>query len=287
MSRRTSEASKAIREAWEREQQLVSQGKGTRDWTPEQQKSIIDKGKAYDEDGIAYVGHHMKSAEAFPEYQGDSTNIQFLSHSEHLKAHDGNWQNPTNWYYDPITETKHEFGTGKHKPCEIITLSEPLHGRQSPLSGTGEKTQSDKKLAGQQIEKSGVPPNVEPPEKSRSYELPNIDRDRHLSSHKGNSLGKRLMNAINPIISPIADFTDKHPVVVELVKSIGMEVIKRKVAKKFKSLSIGGKQSRKETPYIEDMIKSDYPSKRDFPNGPDVRGHKQRYHTKQGVAVSE
>ena len=53
MSRRTAEASKAIRIAWEKEQQRVLEGKGTRDWTPEQQQSIIDKGKAYDEEGRA------------------------------------------------------------------------------------------------------------------------------------------------------------------------------------------------------------------------------------------
>ena len=55
MSRRTAEASKAIRLAWEREQELVREGKGTRDWIEEQQKDILDpdKGKAYDEDGKA------------------------------------------------------------------------------------------------------------------------------------------------------------------------------------------------------------------------------------------
>lgn len=47
MSRRTSEASKAIRAAWLKEQELVAEGKGTRDWTPEQQKEILALGKAY------------------------------------------------------------------------------------------------------------------------------------------------------------------------------------------------------------------------------------------------
>ena len=42
MSRRTSEASKAIRDAWKREQKLVSEGKATRDWTLEQQKEILE-----------------------------------------------------------------------------------------------------------------------------------------------------------------------------------------------------------------------------------------------------
>lgn len=34
MSRRTSEANKDICKAWNAEQQLVQEGKGTRDWTP-------------------------------------------------------------------------------------------------------------------------------------------------------------------------------------------------------------------------------------------------------------
>ena len=45
------ERNKAVRKAWEREQQLVQEGRGTRDWTEEQQKDILDpeKGKAYDD----------------------------------------------------------------------------------------------------------------------------------------------------------------------------------------------------------------------------------------------
>ena len=90
---------KAIRKAWEREQGLVAEGKGTRDWTKEQQEDILDpaKGKAYDENGRAFEGQHMKSAAEYPEYQGDPNNIQFLIKEEHLEAHKGSWQNPTNW----------------------------------------------------------------------------------------------------------------------------------------------------------------------------------------------
>ena len=54
MSRRTSESNKAILAAWNKEQELVREGKGTRDWTPEQQQDILDKGKAYDENGRAF-----------------------------------------------------------------------------------------------------------------------------------------------------------------------------------------------------------------------------------------
>ena len=92
MSNRTFEANKAILVAWEKEQDLVREGKGTRDWTQEQQQEILDRGKAYDEDGKAFHGQHMKSVEKYPEYQGDPNNIQFLTKAEHLEAHQGNWQ---------------------------------------------------------------------------------------------------------------------------------------------------------------------------------------------------
>lgn len=69
MSRRTSESNKAILAAWNKEQELVREGKGTRDWTPEQQQDILDKGKAYDENARAFEGQHMKSAEKYPEYR--------------------------------------------------------------------------------------------------------------------------------------------------------------------------------------------------------------------------
>ena len=95
MSRRTAESNKAILAAWNKEQELVQEGKGTREWTRKQQQDILEKGKAYDEDGVAFQGQHMKSAEMYPEYQGAPGNIQFLTRAEHLEAHNGNWRNPT------------------------------------------------------------------------------------------------------------------------------------------------------------------------------------------------
>lgn len=120
------ERNKAVREAWNKELELVQEGKGTREWTPEQQKDILEKGRAYDENGKAFEGQHMKSAEMYPEYQGEPGNIQFLTRTEHLEAHDGNWQNPTNWYYNPVTKEKFDFGDGPFIPCEIIQLPEPI-----------------------------------------------------------------------------------------------------------------------------------------------------------------
>ena len=125
MSFRTAEANKAIEEAWKKEQGYVSQGQGTLDWTAEQQKDIIEKGKAYDENGKAYEGHHMKSVEAYPEYQGKSENIQFLSREVHKAAHNENFQNATNGHYDPDTGQTMQFEENTLKPCKVEKLSNP------------------------------------------------------------------------------------------------------------------------------------------------------------------
>lgn len=136
------ERNKAIRLAWERERELVLQGKGTRDWSLDQQKDILDpdKGKAYDENGRAFEGQHMKSAAEYPEYQGDPNNIQFLTREEHLAAHKGSWQNPTNWYYNPETKEFVDFGENGPIPCQskrslrgkrIFCTSQKTHRKRS------------------------------------------------------------------------------------------------------------------------------------------------------------
>lgn len=126
MPSRTAEASKAVRKAWQREQELVQVGKGTRDWNEEQQQDILEYGVAYDDDGKAFQGHHMQNVEKHPEYQGEPDNIQFLTRDEHFKAHDNDWQNPTNGYYNYVTGETFGFGKDRYHPCEIIELSNPI-----------------------------------------------------------------------------------------------------------------------------------------------------------------
>ncbi len=121
-----SERLKAVRQAWENERKLVLEGKGTREWTPEQQRQIIEIGKALDDEGEAFEGHHMKSVKAFPDYAGDQENIQFLTRSEHKEAHKGSFNNPTNWYYNPETGDYKEFDQDSLEPCEIIILKESV-----------------------------------------------------------------------------------------------------------------------------------------------------------------
>ena len=185
MSRRTAESNKAILAAWNKEQELVQEGKGTREWTPKQQQDILEKGKAYDDDGVAFQGQHMKSAEMYPEYQGDPGNIQFLTRAEHLEAHNGNWRNPTNWYFNPLTKEKIDFGDGPFIPCEVINLPEPVvivpkDDSSFKEQKSEEKIQSDKYEdvlnQNKEVDKitdkkqnTVVPPKIQTPKKSNMF----------------------------------------------------------------------------------------------------------------------
>lgn len=142
MSTRTAGANRAIREAWENEKRLVLESKGTRDWSEEQQKQIREKGKAYDDQGRAFEGQHMKSVSSHAEYQDDPRNIQFLSRDEHLAAHGGNWKNQTNGYYDPASKRMSDFGNSPPQPCVEMMLTNPLY--VDPLNASSAQTSGNK-----------------------------------------------------------------------------------------------------------------------------------------------
>ena len=136
MANRNSTSDKAIREAWSRERDLVLEGRGTRDWTPQEQYDIITRGKAYDENGKAFEGHHMKSAEMHPEYQADPDNIQFLTRDEHYDAHGGDFRNETNGYYDPETGITTELEDDEVVPAPVNELSDPIFEEEATEEGT-------------------------------------------------------------------------------------------------------------------------------------------------------
>lgn len=205
MSRRTAEADKAIRLAWQREHELIKQGKGTRDWTEEQQKDILDpeKGRAYDDSGRAFNGQHMKSVEKYPEYQGNPDNIQFLTRDEHLEAHKGNWQNPTNWYYDPITKRFFDFSETGLTPCEPIKLSNPIIELSDDYNN--DATENLTKNSKNKINSDADPP-IE-----TSYQFNTMS-----SSVKKDDIGQHekttAITKIKSVVNFTKNFTHKHPI---------------------------------------------------------------------------
>lgn len=225
MSRRTAEANKAIRQAWIREQQLVQEGKGTRDWTPEQQQDICSSGKAHDADGRAFEGHHMQNAVSHPEYQGDPENIQFLTHDEHFAAHNFNWQNPTNGYYDYTNGKTLDFGTQKYVPCKVLELSEPIHvsteGNQIPRNEfVKDGSQDDGCDSAKNVDVGGK----EPTSADVDVEIPihpieeGIPPEEIAPDVVATPLWARAVKALS-------DFGEKHPIIAGIAKAAGAAAI--------------------------------------------------------------
>lgn len=234
------ERNKAIRLAWEREQELVSEGKGTRDWSQNQQRDILnpDKGKVYDENGRAFEGQHMKSASEYPEYQGNPDNIQFLTREEHLDAHKGSWQNPTNWYYNPKTKEFVDFGENKPIPCEIFDLTEPVvrvnEGTQkSPeTKGTTQKRDKEKSSGDKQRKETS------PPKKSSSFSISTAK----LSPKASKSFGEKIRYAVEAV----KGFGERHSVLTGGLKAVGVvaaAIGTGAIANSSKGLGVGSKSS--------------------------------------------
>ena len=294
MSRRTAEAAKAIRLAWENEQKLVAEGKGTRDWAPDQQRDILESGKAHDADGKAFEGQHMKSAAEYPEYQGDPANIQFLTHEEHLEAHKGSWQNPTNWYYDPVTKEFHDFGNGKYIPCVIIELSAPIN-----TSNTGqlsERKVSQEKEPIENTDRSQIEgPNSKPiqTQSSSTANGSNTTQSAPIESESFIIRGfHRVFNRWRNFESnhPIAAFVIKEtPYVLTQVAEICADISSLKSSRPSVS---SAKSTHKPTPSstapskpADPLVNSETLKQsviRALPKENDVPAHSQHYHYKDG-----
>ena len=269
------ERNKAVREAWNKELELVQEGKGTREWTPEQQKDILEKGRAYDENGKAFEGQHMKSAEMYPEYQGEPGNIQFLTRTEHLEAHDGNWQNPTNWYYNPVTKEKFDFGDGPFIPCEIIQLPEPIISltRDSTIQ---ENVIEEKEDFSKDVLKQSAETNKKTYSKPETSKSPKVQVE----------VPKKANNMFVKGLKSVGRFIAEHPVESLEIAGVAIGGVAKAISsikgsgsgKTCSTTSASGNSSVAEK--VADIVEK---ASRSLPSENDVTGHKQRYHTKNGV----
>lgn len=275
------ERNKAVRKAWEREQQLVQEGRGTRDWTEEQQKDILDpeKGKAYDDQGRAFEGQHMKSAAEYPEHQANPDNIQFLTKDEHLEAHKGSWQNPTNWYYNPVTKEYIDFGDGDIIPCKAIQLSNPVVVVKSPESVEAEKD-------------TGAENNHEPvknKEQPKSNNTASLKEKKAVSKTTVAPKGIKTDGKFVKGLKAVGKFIVDHPIeTLEIAGTVAVGTLKIISSVAESRNSSGTHRATQSSPSNKtDMISkvADIVEKanKSMPGENDVSGHKQRYHTKNGV----
>ncbi|MBR6326054.1 MAG: hypothetical protein IKR61_04545 [Lachnospiraceae bacterium] len=149
---------KAVRDAWSREKDLVSRGLGTVDWTPDQQKELLTTGHV-----SGYEGQHMKSVQAYPEYAASADNIQFLTHEDHLAAHNSagpngkeGYRNVTNGYYNPKTGEMKSFGAGPPIRAEAKQLTERYQAPEQSVNRQTEFVKETEKQTAKQAGKSKV-----------------------------------------------------------------------------------------------------------------------------------
>ena len=281
MSKRTSEASKAVRAAWQKGQELVSEGKGTRDWTSEQQKEILEFGKAYyhsgdpddANDGKAFEGHHMKSAETYPEYQGDPENIQFLSRPEHLEAHSGDYRNPTNGYFDPVTKIMRDFGGDKYVPCEIIKLTDPIANLSNVSQASSETTETFLK---------------ENKEEQRKYD--SVLKEQNVSKISTiRDFVKLGIKFVKRGAKWVGEFVEENPELVDGLKVVGRAILGAPDSGQ-------GSDGATDDDYSDSFDRNDcddllsvrdYPDERSSPEEHTVTAHGQHYHTRDGVILKE
>lgn len=141
---------RAVNQAKREEVALIKEGKGTRDWTPEQQREWLKTGKCHD-----IKGHHMKDVSTYPEYAGDKNNIQLLTKEEHLAAHHGDFKNTTNGYYNPKTGRTKDFGENPPSKPKPEKLSEPLSERSVKYNATKRKTADAQKAEAKKLKSEG------------------------------------------------------------------------------------------------------------------------------------
>lgn len=253
MSRRTSEANKAIAKAWENERKNILEGKGTRDWTPEQQKDILENGKAHDENGRSFEGQHMKCVAEYPEYQGDPGNIQFLTREEHLEAHQGSWQNPTNWYYDPVTKEIFDFGSNPYIPCKVFELEYPVVKTNAAYNDNVE---------------SRFEPKDKPSCRERTVQ----------TSTNSVSASSEKLSFFSRAKGIVIGFASQHPILTTVSVVATGWVIDRATGGRIVSSSHSS-----DSDYDYSSADGEDLTDRSSPQEHMVTGHTQRYHTKEGT----
>ena len=222
----------------------------------------------------------MKSAEMYPEYQGDPGNIQFLTRAERLEAHNGNWRNPTNWYFNPLTKEKIDFGDGPFIPCEIIQLQEPVVTVPNDDSSFKEQ-KSEENI---QSDKPEYVLNQNKEVDKITDKKPNTVGSLKVQAPKKSNLFVRGLKSVGRFIveHPAESLEIAGVVIGGASKSIsyfrrsGSSISAHRTIPQNDSNSTSSGIAEKAADIVE-------LTNRSMPGENDVSGHRQRYYTKDGV----
>ena len=210
----------------------------------------------------------------YPKYQGEPGKIQFLTRAEHLEAHDGNWQNPTNWYFNPVTKEKIDFGDGPFIPCKIIQLPEPI------ISLTNDSTMQENVIE-EKEESSKVNDALKQFTETnrKTYIGPEPPKTHNVQTETPKKANNTFLKSVGRFIvqHPVESLVIAGSAIVGAVKVISF--IKRSGSGTIQSTtpSSGNYSFAKKVADIVEKASGSLPCEND------VMGHKQRYHTKSGV----
>ena len=202
----------------------------------------------------------------YPEYQGDPGNIQFLTRAEHLEAHNGNWRNPTNWYFNPVTKEKIDFGDGPFIPCKIISLPEPAV-----------------KLNVEAVKDNVTKASQSAPIQRKKPKTATVPKTKV-------GIGEHIKSAFRVGAKAVVEFPVKHPTATKVLKGLGITAaaITAEALSEYRNRDTDSKREYDSHEELEDLVDDNYmngdvsePSDRSYiPN--DVPAGKQRYHYKDG-----
>lgn len=235
---------------------------------------FIDEAKAYSTVLVYYSGHGVQiDGENY--FVPVDCEYKTSTRTEHLEAHDGNWQNPTNWYYNPVTKEKFDFGDGPFIPCEIIQLPEPIISltRDSTIQ---ENVIEEKEDFSKDVLKQSAETNKKTYSKPETSKSPKVQVE----------VPKKANNMFVKGLKSVGRFIAEHP--VESLEIAGVAI--GGVAKAISSIKGSGSGKTRSTTSasgnssvaekVADIVEK---ASRSLPSENDVTGHKQRYHTKNGV----
>lgn len=244
----------------------------------------------------------MKSAAEYPEYQGNLNNIQFLTREEHLEAHKGSWQNPTNWYYNPDTKEFVDFGENAPTPCEAISLNEPV---RNPVIDKQEG--SDEIKDPPKTEETSSERKQSPRQESASRHAENTSQKKTASVSPPPEVHESFGDKILHVVGAVREFGEKHPVLTGVLKVVGIAaaaVSTEAIANAARG-SGGESGSSSSDDYFNSFSDDDYgdsssadewdvpsssrdyPDERSSPEEHTVPAHGQHYHTRDGVIWKE
>lgn len=191
-----------------------------------------------------------------------------MTRAEHLEAHNGNWRNLTNWYFNPVTKEKLDFGDGPFISCKQIILSKPI------INIYSSKERKSSKMSNE------------------------IDKNKAVNNKSFISFNsnENIITKIKKIIGKIEDVSNCHPIITNIIKktiAIAIEVTLDSALNSTHSQKKGSNHSSKHkyTPkdsnsnsFIYEKKSCDIPLKSQY-TANDVPAGKQRYHYKNGSVL--